>query len=688
MFRVITGSIAKEGEVGTIMGIPEHMAGNRWRLMKTVVLLAASAAALMTFAGFGCGGSGAATPTTTSGPPGSSASSGSPVSSGGAGAQAAPVTTIDYQESPAVAAVRLGKTLAGAHTGDEARAAVYEALARSGVAVKSAAGDVLASTGDRKLTLWLFQEQADNLALDLVENQGWTLTLLTQAIAEHPEGPGAALAEAPEAVGMVLREWAAEAARNPDDPSSFAPLLLAQMAMERGGASDFTAGTIVSDDIELTYFELEILTAGAFASEDAGATSWRETPVGSFFGAVTGAVSSLFVPDVALADDPCSFIKDSWGKDADNFGRKGLDKIWSVATGKVGDWMTTKGMGDLVGGMKGLAGPMKWVNLLSNMLSLYGGYSIELKWDPSPTHYLGYDGGHGNEKLKLTATVSVRPQADDATLKCLKFAGIDRPTSDSVKNARVQWIPLSGTPKHATLDPLGKDAVAAGTFVQAVDASGKATLTLTMSVEKDAKDKDRGRLKKDFIVIQADVTTYKPEPSKLMAAALFGGTKGGVTEAMKGWINKWFPKRAIARIPVEWHEQNRWRGVLDGKNGTRLVFTSQQGLESIWDVALEGALVGMGAPIPFTGKSQVDLKRADAQFTIVGTGTYDMGGDTAAITASYRINRVSLGGTSDAPTLILSGIQVKVVVAGSGGGGNASGGGAGSASIPLEPYSE
>jgi hypothetical protein len=414
-----------------------------------------------------------------------------------------------------------------------------------------------------------------------------------------------------------------------------------------------------------------------------GSTSWRDTPAGSAVASLLDAAAAPFAVEEARAEDPCSFIKDTWGKDADNFGRKGLDKIWGTATGKVGDWLTGKGMGDLVGGMKSLAGPMKWANLLSNFISLYGGYSIDVKWDPSPTHWLAYDGGHGNVKLKLTATVSVRPQADDATLKCLKFAGIDKPTSDSVKNARVEWIELSGLPKHATMDQLGGDRVA-GAFVQAVDDSGNAVLNLTMSKEKDAKDKDRGKLKKDFMVIQADVTTYKPDPTKLMAAALFGGVKGGVTEAMKGWINKWFPKRVVARIPVEWHEQNRWRGIMDNMNGTRTVFTSQEGLEGMWDVKIEGSL---GGDMPISGASKVDLRRDDAQFTLVMTGSKVDDGSTFAVNASYTFERVALGGTADAPTLDIDGIKVNTTVTNDGGGGNASGGGGSKVlSIPLEPY--
>jgi hypothetical protein len=563
---------------------------------------------------------------------------------------------VDYKESPAKAAARLGKVLSAAKTADEARAAVYESLARTGLAVKTPAGDLLAMPGDRAHTTWVFQEQADNLTLDFLESQGWTAATFTHAISEHPEGPGATLVEkAPEAFGVLLREWAAAGAAAPDDPSSFAPLLLAELAKARGLGSDFTTGTIRPDQIVLTYFEVMVLTSGAFAPDGpaAGTSALPGTDALSTLPAAEAwAALSPFAPAVAYAEDPCSFIKEAWGKDADNFGRKGLDKIWGTATGKVGDWLTGRGMGDLVGGMKSLAGPMKWANLLSNFISLYGGYSIELKWDPSPTHYLGNDGQHGNEKLKVTATVSVRPQADDATLKCLKFAGIDKPTSDSVKNARVQWIPLYGITEHAIFEALGEDRVE-GVDVQAVDDSGKAVRYLTMSIEKDKKAKDEGKLKKDQIVIQTDVTTYKPDPSKLMASALFGGVKGGVTEAMKGWITKWFPKRAIARIPVEYHEMGKYKVILPLGKG-RVVLFSGQGARSVWSGKFEGE---PDQP----GSGEVDLTSGNGELRIKYSP--DMG-DAPVFAQGTLTFQASVGGSQDEPTMVVEGGSLDAVAVG------------------------
>jgi hypothetical protein len=590
---------------------------------------------------------------------------------GGAGGK----TPVDYSESPAKAAARLGATLAAAKTADEARPAVYEALARSGLAVKDASGTVLAATGERAHTAWVFQEQADNLTLDYLEGQGWTVATFTQLVAEHPEGPGAALLKAPDTFGVLLREWAVAGAAAPEDPSSFAPLLLAELAKARGLGSDFTTGTIRPEQIMLTYFEVMVLTSGAFAPDGpaAGTSALPGTDALSAEGAF--ASFSPFAPASAYAaeSNPCSFIKDEWGKEADNFGRKGLDKIWGTAMGKAGDWLTGRGMGDLVSGMKSLQGPMKWANLLSNFISLYGGYSITVDWEPDPTHYLGYDGGHGNEKMKVTATVSVRPQADDATLDCLKWAGIDKPKEDSVKNARVEWIELSGLPKHAMMDQLGGDRVA-GAFVQAVDDSGKATLSLTMSAEKDAKAKDEGKLKKDQIVIQADVTTYKPDPSKLMASALFGGTKGGITEAMKGWINKWFPKRVVARIPVEYHEMAQYKVIVPLGKG-QVVLYSEQGPRSVWSGKFEGEP-------GWSGSGAVDLR--DGSGTLRIKYSPDMG-DAPVFAEGVLTFPASIGGTQDAPTMVIGqgNLDASAVAPGIKGQTNVAGGGG--TTLPMIP---
>jgi len=579
-------------------------------------------------------------------------------------------TTIDYKESPAKAAVRLGKVLSAAKTADEARPAVYEALARTGLAVKTTSGDLVAMTGERVHASWLFQDQADNLALDYLQGQGWTGTTFMAVLAENPDGPGAGMLKEPDTVGMLLREWAVAAAAAPDDPSAFAPLLLAELAKARGLGSDFTTGTIKPDQIVLTYFEVMVLTSGAFASDVPAA--------GSLLPGEGGAPSALLSPfaiEKAYADDPCSFIKDEWGKDADNFGRKGLDKMFGTAMGKVGDWLTGKGMGDLVGGMKSLQGPMKWANLLSNFISMYGGYSIQIKWDPQTPHWIGYDGGHGTTgKLKVTATVSVRPQGDKATLDCLKWAGIDKPNEDSVKNARVQWVPLSGTPKNGTLDPLGKDAVAEGTFVQAVNAAGEATLKITMVAEKDTKAKDEGKLKEDQIVIQADVTTYKPEPSKLMASTLFGGIKGGITETMKGWINKWFPKRAVATIPVEYHEMGKFKVVFPLGKG-QVVLYSGQGPRSVWSGKFEGEP-------GWHGSGSVDLYS--------GTGTLrikygpDMG-NAPVFAEGVLTFTAKVGGTQEEPTMVIEGGNLSATVVAPGAKGQANASGGGQSTLPMIP---
>lgn len=567
--------------------------------------------------------------------------------SGGKAAGGNGPVTIDYAETPAQAATRLATALTSAKTLDEVRPAAYEALARTGIAVKTAKGDVLAKTGSRALTLWLFEEQSDNLAMDFLEHQGWTLDVLTQAVAEYPEGPGPELLKQPQTLGVLLREWAALAEKSPEDPEAFAPLLLARIAQVRGGGSDFTKGKIVPEQVEFSYLELMILTAGAFAappSSSQGSMRPEGTP-GERPEPAAAWVPFAAAPAYAAAGgNPCTWIQEKWGEEAQDFAEEGGGAIFDKALDKVRDWLTGKGESGLAGGMKTAGSVFKWANFLTSMIAMYGGYSLTLTWDPAKPHYLGYDGGHGDVRMEVTANVSTRPQGDDATLDCLKWAGVEKPKSDSVKDCTVEWVPLYGTPKHAVVT--SKDFKR-----QHVNSDGKAVLKLDMTAEKATEAGRSGKLKNDQIVIQADLTTYKASPSKIMAAALFGGAAGGNLEVAKGWINKWFPKRAVARIPVEWHYLPRWRGVVDRPDGTRWVFTSGQGLKSNWTVTLEGGPVEVaGMSFSPEGKGSFDLKDGEASTQLQRKMVATVAGQQITMATTLPMTIV-LGGTDEAPTL-------------------------------------
>lgn len=552
----------------------------------------------------------------------------------GAGKPASKDVSIDYAESPQAAAKRLAKVMTAANTAEELRPAAYEALARTGIAVKTKDGAALAKTGKRTLSLWLFDEMADNLTLDFLEDQGWTLQTLAQAVAEHPEGPGDALLKRPETLGVLLRSWAAIAEASPNDPEAFAPLLLAEIAKQRGGGSDWTTGTIRPKEIELTYLELEILTAGAFKAPSAQAVSFEDV------------LRALTAPDAAYAEgsNPCSWLEEKWGKEAQDFGEEGGGALWDKAMDKVKDWLGTKGDGGLAGGMGKMQNAMKWTNFITNMISLYGGYSLTLTWSPEAPHYLGADGGHGDAFFEITANVSTRPQGDKDTLACLKWAGVEKPTEDSIKDCNVQWVPLSGTPKHATIQSTDFTR-------QHVSEDGKAVLKLKTTEETNKDAEKYGKIKDGTVVIQADLTTYQTNPAKLAAATIFGGVSGGNLEVAKAWINNWFPKRAVARVPIKYHYLPKWTGTVERPDGTRWVFKSGQGVKSIWTVTLEGGPVQAG-PVSFkpSGKALFDLKSGSASCTLLRHMTASVMG--VAVTMDQQLPmEITIGGTDEAPTL-------------------------------------
>jgi hypothetical protein len=554
----------------------------------------------------------------------------------GEGLVAGKPLSIDYTESAAEAAVRLGAVLESATTAEEARPAVYEALARSGVAVKTLDGKSLAPTGGRDVSLFVFESQAENLTLDHIEHLGWTLADYTQALAECPEGPGKALLKEPTVIGRFLRQWALVAAQAPDDPGSFAPLLLAQIAKTRGGGSDWTTGTINPSRVELTYLEIMVLGAGYFASTG-GVTGWLES-------APTSGASlfdTLFGVERAYAADPCAWVEQTLGKAAQEFGKNGPEAAAEKASKKTAEWLTGKGLQYEAESMRMLGAAFKWTNLLVELIGLYGGYGIKVSWTPAKVHYLGLANGqvtHGDPELKVTAEVTRRPLAPDSLLGCLEWAGIEQPTAEDLKKCVLEWVFRYGTPKHAVL----KQGTATPGNKQKLDAQGKAAITLDVASEKSKEAKDKGKLKKDRIVIQANLNTKAGDPVEILAKAVFG-VGGGVGEVMKQWLTAWFPKRCTATIPVEWHELQRWRAVIPRKNG-QWVLTSGPGAKSIWKATYEGDPV-------LTGTGAADLTS--------GSGTFRLKVVTSIPGApTFRGNAeipVKIGGTAEAPTLIFTG---------------------------------
>lgn len=568
-----------------------------------------------------------------------------------------PKISIDYTESPSAAADRLAKSLTSATSRDEIRPLAYEVIARSGIAVKGPS-EVIAATGPRTIKRWLMTTQADNLALDFLEHQGWTLSELTRAVAEYPNGPGSDLLKRPETLGMLLREWVAIAKQSPNDHEAFAPLLLARIAQIRGGGSDFTQGAIVAEQVELSYLELMVLTAGAYKGLPQEQRPKKLSSAASLLECAASWSASLLVPPAhAAGNNPCTWAKDNLGKNeeaeaAQDFTEEGVGWMMDKALDKTGKWLDSLGDGTLGKSIGQAASILKIANLLTSMISMYGGHGLTMSWNPDKPHYLGNE--HGNAVMHITASVSSRPQADDATLDCLKFLGIEKPTSDSIKDTTVEWVSLYGTPKHAQpkFPPSSRENVG---------PDGKAVLELAMSQETLGEEVKKGRIKRDQIVMQANLIVYKSNPGKIMAATLFGGVLGGNIEVLKGWFANWFPKRAVARVPVEWHKLSRWRCVVEVAPGSplRIVYTSGLGTKSIWTWSFEGDPM-------FSGSGSFDLTSGNARYMMTPKVTGQGATARGAIPKT-----ASIGGTDEQPTLIL-GIDGTAHYTASAGGGSGS----------------
>jgi hypothetical protein len=137
--------------------------------------------------------------------------------------------------------------------------------------------------------------------------------------------------------------------------------------------------------------------------------------------------------------------------------------------------------------------------------------------------------------------------------------------------------------------------------------------------------------------IQAELFTQNPGGGKLL-----GMLFGGVSDAAKMWADRWFPKRAVGTMPVQWHALPKWRGEWITKGGGQWIFESTEGLHSIWTARFQGG----GPDVVGTGK--FDLANRDVTDLILKASV----GDAIDV---QMTGEVQVAGPDENPVLVLTG---------------------------------
>ena len=522
----------------------------------------------------------------------------------------------DVSETPGEAAARIAKALAAARTLEEARPLVLEVLARCGAPVQTASGDLRAQAVEPALDSWFFDFQADNLALDHIQSQGLTMEQLARSMAECPV-EGADFWADPIVLREFLRQMWLAADADPTDPRSFGPLLLAELAARHDPADDMTSGTADTRGYPMSYLEILVFSLSAqrglpgrdevgmsgvspersrlaqVKTVDCGPGSGQEGLPMSFVGRACAGESN-----------PCSWIEQAWGKDIKDFVGGGVGLGTDLALGKTAEAATRLAGEGVQKGAQAAASAIGYVTAFVSLVGTMGGYSLEVKPEPAKAHYYGAGPpSHGNLTVKFVAHVSSRPVADRDLQSCLEWAGVELPDEKSAENAIVRWVGLYGTetngkPRHAqwsahnTAIPGGSR----GRYEMKVGPDRTAELFLDMTSEKRSDlVKRKAPVRKDKIVVQAELFVQNPNDGKILGM-LFLGT----SEALKAWADKWFPKRVVSTMPVEYHADGRW-GFRENQDAAGVTVVNEgraeEGLFGPWVITAAGSGKVAGAPV-------------------------------------------------------------------------------------------
>lgn len=579
-----------------------------------------------------------------------------PVGCSQSGASVSREIVPDLNEGPAVAAARLAKALKGAKTLDEARPAVREILARAGITVRAKGGAVVAHPTSPTVDVRYFEFQADNLSLDHIERQGFTMAQLAQCLAESP-AEGAAYWQDPVVLRRFLRGMVEAAKAQPNAPQSFGPLVLEELVRSRETSSSLLDESLDPSAFPMTYLEMLMFCTSVVRGLGPRSTSALPAAGGSGEVAMTDPVpvrvdplaSALLLaptPAYALSSNPCEWLGDMVGKDVKDIRQGSGAAAMDTALEDIAE-TAAEGMSDFAGtATKWTTASVGWITALISLVLTQGGFSIVIEPQPAVGHYYWSKPEHGDLKTKFVARVSSRPVTDKDLQACLEWIGVELPDEKSAEDATVHWVPLygiKGSPgtEHGEVstDGLDTSSGAGGGRLEQRVKDGKATLTIVMKSEKNAEAQKTGKIKKDRMDVQAELYTQNPGGGKLL-----GMLFGGVTDAAKVWADRWFPKRAIGTMPVQWHALPKWRGEWITKGGGQWIFesTEGEGLHSIWTATFQG-----GGP-DVEGHGKFDLANRDVTDLILKASV----GDTINL---QMAGEVQVAGTDENPVLVLTG---------------------------------
>lgn len=371
----------------------------------------------------------------------------------------------------------------------------------------------------------------------------------------------------------LLKVWIAEAKKLPNDPRSFTPLFLNNMALRQSPSLNLAAGGYPPETLRLTLLEAELLTAAFMRVKVDGAF-----PARAAYSSARGQVSK-----------PCSDFKDGFNKSLPLGGDiLGADVNW------LGGQALEKGVEKMTGSaLKGkLAGKVvSGANIalrIIKVMAIYGTATVRIYFlDPADGAILS-EVHKPMEQLNVDSDRSVAPTAvaglsdkdweeykrevdrlgteseelSQSVKDCFGFIGMPAPTdladlADEMNKWRIEWTIGSGTQFHARINVTESKFDFPGQMAHYLkkvsDHEGGAVMRMDVLPERE--EDHPGVLYAVNVIATAELDVSQPPSFQTFVDAAMGpmGLASSLVEAGAGMLQSIAGPTASTPLEVNYH---------------------------------------------------------------------------------------------------------------------------------------
>lgn len=372
-----------------------------------------------------------------------------------------------------------------------------------------------------------------------------------------------------------VSEWVRQAQQDPDDPLSFTPLFLADMARRQVPAVDLADSLTSPHAVRLGFLEVQLIAAaltrglGDSAAAGAAARAPRVPELGRRAGGLVTASYGARAPDNA-----CQVTNDWFGSSFSGqaaqaglqfgFGKgidKGLEKAGLGDAGRANVGYTLDAIGAAL--------------QLVKLAQLYasGHIGVEPVTD-LPAHRPAPD---GEELVTVRASAGIdeddweeyrdamnRAETSEAVKDCLASLGLPSwsdlgDIAESAEKWRVRWVLGRGSPRHAMHRIAGNDWLHVGSRQMRLQRTSRTTVEAryTFMLTEEWKDGHEGDQYDGEVEVTAELITAEPP-----TVGTFAGAAGGLSGVIKalielgaGWFQTVVTPESTILVPVTYHDE-------------------------------------------------------------------------------------------------------------------------------------